>query len=121
VLRTARIVPGVTPQVRRAMLTYEGLGAAVALLAARHANGVFAAADREPFTYELVAECAAAAGRPLLRVPVPHAGVRLLARAAPSLSQRLFESMELASDYNLLTDECYPGGLREAICNQLAG
>src|SRR5690606_31850288 len=45
-LRTARIVPGVTPPVRRAMLTYQGLGAAVALLAARRANGVFAAADR---------------------------------------------------------------------------
>ena len=120
-LRRARIVPGVTPAVRRAMLTYQGLGAAVALLAARRANGVFAAADREPFTYELVAECAAAAGRPLLRLPIPRAGVRLLARAAPSLSQRLFESMELASDYNLLADERYPGGLREAICNQLAG
>jgi nucleoside-diphosphate-sugar epimerase len=118
-VRKARVVPQVNPPVRRAMLTYQGLGAATALLAERRAAGVFAAADPEPFTYELVAECAARAGRSVLRVPIPKVAVGLLGSFAPALSQRLFESMELAPETNLLTQESYSGVLREAIVNQL--
>lgn len=118
-VRKARAVPRVNPPVRRAMLTYQGLSVATALLVAQRGSGVFTAADPEAFTYELVAECAARAGRSVVRIPVPKGAVGLLGRLRPGLSQRLFESMELAPEANLLTKESYSGRLREAIVNQL--
>jgi nucleoside-diphosphate-sugar epimerase len=120
IIRRTRMIPRPAGSTRRAMLTYGGLGTAVAMLSERPAPGVLAAADPEPFSYELVAECAAAAHLRALRVPVPKAIQALARKAAPSIGNRLFESMELAEDFNLLRGSGGYAGLRETIAAQLS-
>jgi len=119
-IRVARAVPAAQPPVSRAMLTYDGLGAAVAHLADHRIPGVSAAADPLPFSYELVAACAAEAGRTFARVPVPRLMQAILSAAAPGIATRLFASMDLAASVNVLAGRSDLADLRAAIMSHFA-
>jgi UDP-glucose 4-epimerase len=115
IIRRTHVIPRPAVPVRRAMLTYGGLGAAVAKVIEQRIADVVAAADPEPFNYDLVAECASALSMRTVRVPVPKAVEALMRMAVPSIGNRLFGSMELAPDFNLLTGATGYVTLRDVI------
>lgn len=119
-IRKARVLPLPRPPVERAMLTYGGLGAAVAAIVERGHRGIAYAADPEPFSYDLVSECARVAGMRLFRLPFPIGLTAPLRKLAPGLQRRMFQSMTLAPSLNLLADASGYERLREVITADLA-
>lgn len=115
IIRRTHVIPRPAVPMRRAMLTYGGLGAAVGKLIEHPISGVIAAADPEPFSYDLVAECASAVSMRTIRLPVPKVAAALMRAAAPSIGNRLFGSMELAPESNLLTDSAGYATVRDLI------
>jgi nucleoside-diphosphate-sugar epimerase len=95
------VAPAPSAPVRRSMISYDGLAAAVESLIA-HPRAQAMAADPEPFTYDAAARIARDCGRTLHRVPVPRLATALMQSLAPGLADRLFASSVLADRANLL-------------------
>lgn len=102
VLTRFRAIPRPLTDIRRSMLTYAGLAEAISLVASR--DGIFHAADPQLFSYSLLAAISAEekAGMHAIPVPLPIEGALRL--ATPGLHARLFTSMYLDPDINLLAD-----------------
>lgn len=100
-VRVSRLRPRLARPIARAMLSYDGLAEAVCRLV-NAPQPLTCAADPEPFSYELVGEVARNSGIRLASVPLPGSATALVARFAPGLHERLFTSMALADDDNLL-------------------
>lgn len=98
----AHLVPAPSRAVARAMISYDAMARAVALLEA-DPRPLAIAADPQPFTYDLLAQVAREAGVSMARIPVPGVASALLARVAPGIADRLFASSVLAPEANLLT------------------
>lgn len=96
------MVPAPSRDIERAMISYDAMARGVELLEA-NPRPLAIVADPQFFSYHLLAEVAREAGLSIARIPVPGFASALLARAAPSLADRLFASSMLAPDANLLT------------------
>lgn len=91
-----RAVPRTVPPIERAMLTYDGLAAALCQLIAQPKEGVVHVADPTPFSYELLADrVATATGRSLLRVRVPGFATTITRRFLRPFHMRLLASSRL--------------------------
>lgn len=118
-LRLTRLRPAPSPPIKRAMLSYQGLAAAVGTLL-QSPQDVACAADPEPFSFELIAALAREQRVGMLTVPVPRPAAGLVARMSPGIHERLFTSMALAAADNILAQRSDFLRLREIIAMHLA-
>lgn len=112
-------IPSPARPVRRSMVSYDGLAAAVeATIEDR--PPLACAADPEPFSYALLAEIARDNGTRLVTVPVPETVAKVAAKLAPSLHDRLFASSLLNAEDNILAQRTDYLRLRDIIASHFA-
>jgi nucleoside-diphosphate-sugar epimerase len=92
----AGFVPALDQQIERSMLSYDALGAVVAIIATSPQRGVANIADPTPFTYELLQDCILrATGRRIRKVWMPGLATAAIRLAAPALHARILASSKL--------------------------
>lgn len=92
-VRKVRVIPAITPPIRRSMLSYAALAAAIVELARHPVAGVVSVADPTPFTYELLSDVLSAeTGRRPIGLPLPGPIQSLIRVAAAPLHARLLAS-----------------------------
>ena len=100
--RRFRVVPTITPPVRRSMLSYDGLAACVASVVASEATSrVAILADPDPFSYDMIPAAALEHGFRMASIPIPGPFIALLKLFRPATAQRLFTSSVVCDDANL--------------------